>query len=320
MAFDILSWGRRGRDFSRGEPPPADSFEWAAAGYPQRTVPKTRSGFSVYEIKYTELDAAKRWVEAVTRQMRQARATRGDEVLTAEDEKSWDAFLSRWNPFAADMGLPGHFNSMLKENKKRFDELLTVARKLYLSFVKKGASPVPIPYANELLVILRKMPKKLAAPEMAARLRAGARCGEKMLDENTTWWSWISSRDHKPLLQAIGEANQAARVYEKSRDPKTYRAGEAPYDEFLRRLTRIWVEAAGLSGLVQTRKKAWAEMRDEIEQGLEDTGTSLLWILAAAGVGYLGISWLGKRWLYGSPQSEVIVGVPDAVPREETIL
>jgi hypothetical protein len=322
MAFNITSWGKSSRDFARGAPPPPGSFEWAAVGdvWQGRTAPRTRAGWDLYEIKYTELDAAKRWIEAITRGVRQARDIHGDKILTAADASSWSAFLKKWSPFATDMSLPGHFNSMLKVNKKVFDDYLNEARALYDGFVAKGISPVPIPYANELLTILRNMPKQLTATEMASRLRAGSRCGEKMLDENTTWWTWISSKDHGPLLTAIGEANQAARAYEKSRDPRAYKAGSPPYDEVLRRLTRIWVEAAGLSGIVQYREKARAEMHDQVEEGLKDKGRSIVWVLVAAGVGYLGISWLGRRWMYGAPQTNITVGVPDAIPREETIL
>lgn len=308
------------RDFSRGSPPPPGSLEYLAVGdmfYPDVAARKagrarSSSGFQVYEISFSDLDAAQNYVDAVDRSVKQARRVHGDKFLSRDDERSWDAFVSRWRPFAADMMLaPGSPSMMLKQNKRTFDALVKEARDLAQKFTRQGMDVVPVPYAGELLLLLRKMPKKLTAAEMRGKLLAGAKCGDRMLDENTTWFEWVASRDHVPLRDSVKAAQEAADIYGRSRTSRaTYSPGDPAYDEFLRRLTRIWIEAAGLYGIAQTQRAAGAELKDDLRKRGHFAGTAVLGLLALAGVTYLG-----TKWLSGSSKKEVTVGVPDAYPQ-----
>lgn len=300
------------RSFARGSSPPPGSIEYAAIGGP--LFYNTSSGFQLYEISYTELDAAKRWVDAIDRSVSQARKLHGDRVLSAADARSWEDFMTKWRPFYGDMTLPGHFNTMLKTNRRSFDDLLAKSRQLYDGFARKGMSAVPVPYADELLVVLRTTPKKLTASEMQSRLLAGARCGEKMIDRNTVWHSWLTSKDHLPLQKAIEEARLAAGIYGRSRrSSATYVPGDPAYDDFLRALTKIWIEAAGLAGIREVKDTAYAEFVDDVRDVPEKTSSYLLWLLAAAGVSYLGYKWLNRP---STPT--VVVSVPDAYPPRES--
>jgi hypothetical protein len=316
MAFNLTSWSRTGRDFGRGSPPPRGSIEWVGVTdmfYPELQRPASSSGFQVYEVSYTELDAAKRWVEGVDRSVLAARRVHGGEILSAADQLAWEDFMARWRPFYFDMTFPGHFSAMLSANKKIFDDLLRESRQLYEKFTEKGMSPVPVPYAGELLEVLRGTPKRLTAAEMSSRLRAGARCGEKMLDANMTWSDWLVSRDHRGLVSAISDARGAADIYSRSRSSgRTYSPGEPAYDEFLRRLSKIWIEAAGLAGVREASATARAELKDDARQLPERAAHLSLWLLALAGASYLGVAWLARP---RAPQT-IVVGVPDAVGGE----
>jgi phage FluMu protein gp41 len=322
MAFNITSWGKKGRNFGRGSSPPRGSIEWIAVGDMWQAAPParpSRSGFSVgsatlYEIGFTELDAADRWICAIDRSINQARRLHGDKILSKTDASAWTEFMTRWLPFKGDMQLPGHFNAMLSSNKKQFDSLMNESKKLHDRFVAKGLAMSPVPYMGELVELLRSMPKKLTAGQMVAKLAAGVKCGEKMLDENTSWFYWMISNDTSGLKTAIRDARTLADAYSPSRNsPATYGAGDPAYDEFLRRLTKIWIEAAGLYGMTEVRRSAAAEAadvaRDRAEQFTKPS--NYLWLLATAGIAYLGIAWLAGR---GS--RKIAVGVPDAYPHE----
>jgi len=311
MAFNLSSWSRSGRDFGRGSPPPRGSIEWVAVGdmfYPE---PPSASGFQVYEISYSELDAAKRWVDGIDRSVLTARRLHGDKILSAADQRAWEDFMSRWRPFYGDMVMPGHFNTMLKLNKRTFDDLLNESKRLYDHFARRGMSPVPVPYAGELLEVLRSTPKKLTASEMQSRLLAGTRCGEKMLDANMTWSDWLLSKDHRALEAAVEDARRAADIYGRSRlSSRTYSPGDPAYDEFMRRLSKILVEAAGLAGVREVAATARAELKDDARNLPRDAAGLSLWLLAAAGAAYLGIAWLA------SPRApSVVIAVPDAYPK-----
>jgi hypothetical protein len=309
------------RNFSRGAPPPPGSIEYIAVGDmwdPEIYARKARAagvGFAVYEISFTDLDASNNYIEAIDRSVKQARKVHGDKLLSRADEREWDDFYQKWRVFVADMRMvPGGPSMMLKENKSLFDQLVSRARTLHDRFHRAGASEVPVPYAGELLVLLRNMPKRLTSTEMQAKLLAGAKCGERMLDTNTTWFDWVASRDHLPLKASVKAAIDAADIYGRSRSSKqTYSAGDPVYDEFLRRLSKIWIEAAGLYGIQQTRASATAAFKDDARKMPESAGRYALGLLALAGVAYLGTKWV----LSGPDRSVVgVVAVPDAYTNE----
>ena len=308
MGFAITSWRKEGRDWGRGSSPPRGSIEWIAVGDMWQAEPLSQSGFDVYKIGFTELDAAERWIASIDRSVNYARKIHSNKILSDADGAAWTAFMTKWLPFKGDMQLPGHFNAMLSSNKQQFDSLLNESKKLHDQFVAKGMAVVPVPYMGELVELLRSMPKSLTAGQMISKLAAGIKCGEKMLDENTPWYGWMLSRDSKALRTAIKDAQTQSDAYFPSRNSSaTYAPGDPAYDEFLRRLTRIWIEAAGLYGMSETRKTALAETVDDARDKLNKMPGNLLWLLAMAGVGYLGISWIvGRR-----PQ-KITLAVPDA--------
>jgi hypothetical protein len=316
MAFNITSWGRSGRGFGRGDPPPRGSIEWIAVGdmWEPAPPPRSASGFSVYKVSFTDVDAGDRWMSEIDRSVRQARAIHKDEILSAADEREWDALLAKWRPLLFDLrAIPGSPAAMLPSAKRRFDEIVNASKVLHDRFIKKGMSKVPVPYAGELVVILRGTPRKLTASEMSARLAAGARCGEKMLDANAPWYAWMISSDHVPLEKAIEAAKVASAAYARSAEsPATYAAGDPAYDEFLRRLAKIWIESAGLYGIQETLRTASAELKDDVRKMPERALGLSLGLLAAAGLGYLGLHWLAGR----RAPATVVVGVPDAIQDE----
>jgi len=306
------------RGFARGEPPPPGSYEYAGTGCDPSA--RTTSGFTIYEVSFTDLDAAKNWVDAVDRSVRQSRRVHGDRYLSRGDESSWDAFLAEWRPFHGDMALPGHFNSMLKSNKRAFDDLRRRGLALHDEFASKGMSAVPVPYANDLLLLLRQTPKALTASEMQSRLLAGALCGERMLADQVDWVDRIRRGDHRGLREAIAGAKEAAEAFGHSRtSPVRYPSGSPAYDEFLRRLTRVWVEAAALAGVKATEATAKAELYQRLGEGGEKFPWYLAGLLAAAGVGYLGVKWIASESWRPSPRrepEEPVLSVRDAY-REE---
>ncbi len=311
MAFNLTNWGKRGRGFGRGSPPPRGSLEYIAVGDKwMREPPRSQSGlsFSPYEIGFTELDATERWANAIDRSVKQARRIHGDKILSRDDEARWDKFAAGWRTFAADMNMPGNFNMMLESNKRDFDGRVAELRKFRDEFAKKGMSIVPVPYMGELLELLRAIPKRLTAAEMQGKLLAGAKCGEKMLDANMVWYKWVTSSEHRALSRAIDDAKAAAEIYGRSRSSgATYSPGDPAYDEFLRRLTKIWIEAAGLYGFREVEKTAKAELKDELPRRTND----VLWLLALGGVSYLGAKWIFRS------RHDVVVGVPDAYQEVE---
>lgn len=319
MAFNLTSWSRTGRDYARGEPPPRGSIEWVAVGDMWDPIPPSKAGFSVYEISYTELDAADRWVKGIDRSVKYTRKIHGDKVLSAEDEKEWVGFMKRWIPFLGDMQMPGHFNAMLKSNKKTFDEFMNASKLLHDKFMAKGMVAIPVPYMGELVQLLREMPSRLTAAQMQAKLLAGVKCGESILNENMPWYYWSVSNDSRGLREAIASAKLAADIYGRSqRNQSVYSPGDPAYDEFLRRLTRIWIEGAGLYGIVETQKTAKAEAVDVARNQADKfkpTPAKIGWLLAVAGVSYLGLHWFVSR----KKEQPVIVAVPDVVPESAVL-
>jgi hypothetical protein len=273
-----------------------------------RQSPRFTSGYQVFEIGFTELDAADRWVKRLYENIRYARQIHGDKVLSAADVVEWDSFAARWKEFRD--SLKDHAERLvLKENKAQLDSLLHESKKLHDRFAAKGMPMIPVPYMGELVLLLRKMPKRLTAAEMRSKLEAGISCGEHMLDENTAWWQWRKRDDTRPLNAALAAARTASGIFARSsKASDAYQPGSPAYDEFLRRLTKIWIEAAGLYGIVETKVTAAAEALDSARQAGDKTEKNLLWLLLLAGAGYLGL-----RWITRDKGATVVVAVPDAI-------
>jgi hypothetical protein len=301
------------RDWARGEPPPRGSIEWVGVADMFEPEPPSSSGFQVFELGFTELDAADRWIAQLGNNLLYTRQIHGDEIVTKADETEWEAFLSRWKPFRAKLTSalksPGWVQMWLKKNKIQFDSLLNESKALHDKFVSKGMPMVPVPYMGELVILLRTMPKQMKASEMRAKLEAGIKCGNKMLDQNTAWWQWRKRSDTKNLTLAISNARAAANLFSQSRSNETYGPGSPLYDEFLRRLTKIYIEAAGLYGIVETRQTAAAEALDEGRQAAHTLPGHFMWWVIAAGAGYAGILWFTR-----SKPTQITVQVPDAFP------
>jgi hypothetical protein len=311
MGFNVTRFKKMGRDWARGEPPPRGSIEYVGVGdmfmeEPPRTTSK--SGFQAFEIGFTELDAADRWMKRLEDNIRYARQVHGDRILAQADVNEWDSLMTRWVPFRSSLAKHAE-RLMLKENKARLDDLLNQSKALHDRFAKKGMPMVPVPYMGELVVLLRKMPRQMRTVDMRAKMEAGVKCGEKMLDENTAWWQWRKRDDSRGLARAIEDGKAAAELFARSRTSEIYEPGSPVYDEFLRRLTKIYIEAAGLYGIVETKKTAVAEAVDEARKAGKQDTSHLLWLLVSAGVGYLGL-----RWISRPKATQIIVKVPDARP------
>lgn len=317
MAFNISSWGKKGRDYGRGAPPPKGSIEWIAVGDMWQADPPrapspaatSQSGFQVYEISFTELNAANNWLNQIANSLSYAVKVHGGKVISKDDIDGWNRFMSRWNGFYTDLDSKLTLNMMSKDNKKRFDTFLKEAKVLNDGYVKKGMAQVPVPYAGELVMLLRTMPKTITAEGMHGKLQAGIRCGKQLLDANTPWWKWRVRDDSHGLVLAIEKARKASDIMARSLgDTTTYSPGDPVYDNFLKVLALIWIEASGLYGIEETYRAAKAEAIDAGLAGGKSATSMILWLLATAGVGYLGVKWVLHR------PSTVRVGVPDVYP------
>ena len=212
----------------------------------------------------------------------------------------------------------GAFALMSTENKRELDGLLSEGWKLYGQFRNRGMSQVAIPYMGELVLILRSTSRKANIADMAKRLHDAATVGSRLLDENTAWWQWRVREDSRGLALAVEEAKKTAKDFDelakasrhivraeqvKAREillkilhKKTGNDVEleqvspsaAVYDEFVKVLSMVFIEAAGLYGVEEVKKTARAELKDEPTKAAMTMG----WLLALAGIGYLGIRWL----------------------------
>ena len=248
------------------------------------------------KVSFTEIDAADRWLDTLHRSLVYSRKVHGDKIINQADITAWDSFvLSHWNPYRDRMSSLGIL-FMSNADKKLFHSLMAESHTLYLGFTKKGLPLIPVPYAAELVTLLRTMPKQITAAQMYAKLIAGIQCGDKLLDDKTPWYAWKKSGDTKPLALAVDSAKAMGAILTRSKSAKeTYGAGDPVYDEFLRRLTRIWIEAAGLYGIQETQKTAAAELKDDVKDRMSKTPSNLLWLLVTAGVSYLGFKWILGR-------------------------
>jgi hypothetical protein len=317
MGYNIPLFRQMGRGWGRGDPPPRGSYEWVGVADmwepgPDPIPPRSKSGFQAFEIGFTELDAADRWMERLHDNIKYARQVHGDKVLSKSDVDEWDALMARWVPFRHEHLKDHAERLMLKENKLQLDALLNESKAMHDRFARKGMAMVPVPYMGELVLLLRGMPKSLNAAQMHAKLEAGIECGNRLLDENTAWWQWRKRDDTRGLVAAISAAKTASEIFARSRKASdAYQPGNPAYDESLRRLTKIWIEAAGLYGIVETKKTAEAEAWDEARHAGKKAESNLLWLLLLAGAGYLGL-----QWIFHDRHPTIVVAVPDAHPPE----
>lgn len=311
-----------GRNWGRGDPPPVGSIEYVAVGDMFYGVNQPSESGKVMEISFTEVDAADRWLAHIYENLKYARKVHGKKVITDDDIKAWDAFIVRWKEWRYRYFLGFRSKEletlamMSVEEKRKFDALLDESKSLHDRYIAKGMATVPVPYMGELVVLLRTMPKSMTAANMHAKLEAGVKCGEKLLSDNTPWWLWKKREDTRGLVRAIDEARTASQIYRRSTAKDAFGPGDSAYDEFLRRLTKIYIEAAGLYGVMEVKKTAVAEAVDTARQKGSETGGNLLYLLLMAGVSYLGL-----RWLTRDTTPKVVVAVPNAGshedPREE---
>ncbi len=296
------------RNFARGAPPPPGSIEYVAVGDmwdPQiaaRKAQKIRgaTGAEAQGTAFTDLDASARYVDSIDRAVKQSRRTHGDGILSRDDERAWDDLYTRWRNLETDArGKP--------TTKKAWEKLVDEIHGMSTRFTAKGMETVPVPYAGELMLLLRQVPSQLTVADMRQKLLAGAKCGDRLLADDTPWKSWRKSTDLSPLKQSMDDAKSAADIYGRSRDQrKRYGTRSPVHEDFLRRLTCIWIAAARLYGLGNPPTSSSDSSGD-----LPGTRTYLLGLLALAGVGYLGAGWLMKS------RRTPVVGVPDAYPEED---
>lgn len=298
------------RKWDRGSPPPRGSFEWCGVADMSEPAP-ARVG-ALFEISFTELDAADRWMDHIFDSLTYARKIHGNQTITDRDIHDWDAFVSRWKAWRYDQNrfLGVHSNElqalhmMSTTQRATFNSLLNESKQLHDRYVSKGMATIPVPYMGELVLLIRQLPRTMTSSQMSGKLSAAVKCGEKLLDQNTAWWQWRKRNESKGLVEAIEQARTLAKVYGATSSPETYQPGDPAFEEFIRRLTRIYVEAAGLYGFNETVRTAKAEAVDTARKQIEHTPSYLLYMLGAAGISYLGLRWLTR--------DKITVRVPDA--------
>ena len=193
--------------------------------------PPTKSdvGFQVFEIGFTELDAADRWMKRLEDNIRYARQVHGDKIISQADVDEWNALMARWNPFrqtlTSAIKSPGWIQMWMKKNKAQLDKLINESKRLHDRFAKKGMAMVPTPYMGELVLMLRQMPKTMRAPEMRSKLEAGINAGDKMLNKSTAWWQWRRRDDTRGLVRAISDAEGASDLFSRSHSAESYEVG-----------------------------------------------------------------------------------------------
>jgi hypothetical protein len=340
VGFSLLRWKKSGRDWSRGEPPPRGSVEYCGVPelfQPAPPAPASTTSGTIWEITSTELDAANRWVATLARSVDYARQVHGDKVLSAQDAGEFADFYKRWKKFASRVTTWSIVERAREANKAVFEKLLAESKRLRDRFSTKGMPLVPVPHVTDLVLMLRRLPGSLTPREMASRLETVAGWGESMIKASRTTGEWVQrsgmyaagalllgpagvlfahyvptswSGDRRGLEKSVGDARHAARLLEKSTDAGvSYGRGDPVYDEFVRRATRVYVEAAGLFGIRETQVSATAEAVDAGARQVERGSSGLLWLLGIAGV-----SWLGSRWLdYRSRPPEDDGGEPEEV-------
>jgi hypothetical protein len=287
-----------------------------------------KSGFYVYEISHSDWDAATRWMANLAENVAYTRKVHGERVLTATEALKFNDLWRRWLLFGNKIEtvkrqledeslaskvlsatIPGLWASRLlyatakgslalmsADNKRELDKLLKEAWELYKRFRLMGLSQVAIPYMGDLVVILRTLPPEMTLSNMAARLRDGTMVGERLIDANTAWWQWRKRDETKGVRRAIDEAKKLASEIEdvaKTPPGQGLRDQGTPiYVRFVRTLAKIYVEAAGLYGVEETKRTAAAEFKDDVADIPRNFSYSLLGLLAAVGVGYVSLRWL----------------------------
>lgn len=354
MGFSLLRWKKSGRDWSRGEPPPRGSVEYCGVPevfQPAPPPPPSTSSGTVWEITATELDAANRWVATLARSVDYARRVHGDKVLSAQDAIDFADFHKRWKKFSSRVGTWSLYDRALESNKLVFEKLVAESKRLRDRFGSRGMALMPVPHVADLVLLLRGLPERLSPREMSAKLEQVAGWGQSMLDASRTTGEWVRESgiyaastallgpagllfarhvptswagDRRGLEKAVGDARHAASLLAASTSAGVaYGRGDPVYDEFVRRATRVYVEAAGLYGIRETQASAVPEAVDAGARQVERGVGLLPWLLGLAGV-----SWLGARWLESrasdpgeennAPESEgdvVVLG-----PRDEVLV
>lgn len=336
MARDFIK-GHSHRNFRIEGTPPLNSYQYDfVRGLPDTTPPqfprkrKTSDAQKVYDtlgsvdsVSATDFDAATRWMNNFAEQVAYTLKVHKD-ALDPHDLDVWTALWKRWLLLGArvkqdnELGappssvLPNLLPSMRLSRgvmnpgtKLEYDKLLNESIDLYRDFRRKGLSQVAIPYMGDLVVMLRTLPSTLTLAQMVTRMREASRAGERLLDENTAWWQWRGRADAGGLRRAIAAARELASKFEqtsKLRGQKGPREkGSFAYDLFLRAVTRIPIEAAGLYGIEETLATVRAELKDGIEHRTRSIKADLVTATVIAVLGYMSYKWWTK------PQAKLIV-------------
>ena len=320
----------------------------------QPGVPLDVSGLQLYEISNTDWEAAVRYMNNLAENVKYTRRVHGNKILPQTEMEKWSALWSKWLVFSTkietvktamqdeslaarmrDATLPalwparllfatirGSLALMSPDNKRELDGLLKAAHALHDRFRLLGMTQVAIPYMGDLVVILRTLPRDISLPDMAHRLRDGAKVGERLLDENTAWWQWRKRNDTKALRTAIKEAQDLATelmsidtANKKDASPDTKNEARATLlrlleqktgkqatfihtspslalrEKFIGALGKIYGEASALYGVEEVRREAAAGLKDDLKKPPEPAGIPL-WAWGLVGVaGYAGFKW-----------------------------
>jgi hypothetical protein len=314
----------RKKNFAIRSRPPLGSYEYdfvrgmpltRPPEFPRR--PKRTDADRAYDslgsvdiVSATDFEAASRWMSNFAEQVKYTPKVHKT-ALEPSDLDAWSSLWKRW------LLLSARKERTSDEAKQAFSVLLNEAFGLYKSFRHKGMSQVAIPYMGDLVVMLRTLPPELTLAQMVTRLHEATKAGNRLLDENTAWWQWKLRSDTTGLRRAIAAARELAdkfAVTAKLKGQGTPRErGSFAYDLFMRAVTRIPIEAAGLYGIEETLRAARAEARDVLESQGKKLTYNLATLGLLAGVGYLGFKWWTR------PQVNLVVGSvkPGYYPEED---
>lgn len=267
-------------------------------------------GSEAKDVTFSDVDAADRWLNNLHRTMEYSLATHGNQFVSKDDIAAWGTFIAKWNPFRNSLGNLSIL-WMSQENKQTFHKLLAEGNAWQKRFNGKGMAIIPVPYALEIVTLLRTMPKQLTSAQMIPKLAAVVQCGDRLLDAHAPWYGWRKSGDAKGLATAVDNAKAMGVILARSKGSDIkYFPGDPVYDEFLRRLTRIWIEAAGLYGIEEAERTNLADLKTNLKKGGQDTASNIVWLLLAGGVGYLGLKLMAAR------PGTMTVAVPDAISED----
>jgi len=232
-----------------------------------------------FEITAVEITAAKEWVNTIARSVEYSRAIHGDKYLKPTDVARFKEFLGRWKAFTDKVGTWSVIDRTLKANKVLLDGLLSEANQIDSHFRQKGMVTIPVPYQLEIVQVARSLPKCVTPKQADDLLDKMVTYGKKILSANTHWYEVIRQmiganifaptvRDESRygLQAAITSATALLLMLRFGRQPpfpKQMCLDDPNYEDWRKKLFKIYIEASGMYGIQEVEERATAEAVDK---------------------------------------------------------